>query len=210
MGEWKYSSVIVDLDTRRRWVVSFTSLPLYPQENLSYLSHGRLCRPERPSGRCGVQKNILTLPEIKRWHSGVQSIIIRSELSRLLSEMQVCLIVKVFFWRWIYIYVKCMTRSNGTEAVSSIRYSSCDIELPFSATMKLTSMINRINCILRLTAFCVTKFELYKYFVSRYLSSCFYLKHNVSETGVCLRLQAKPTQLAPIDRAIPCRWGPSE
>jgi hypothetical protein len=29
-------------------------------------------------------------------------------------------------------------------------------------------------------------------------------KHNVSETGVCLRLQAKPTQLGPIDRASPC------
>jgi hypothetical protein len=43
--------------------------------------------------------------------------------------------------------------------------------------------------------------------------SCFYLKHssvytriskhNVSETGVCLRLQVKPTQLGPIDRASP-------
>jgi hypothetical protein len=28
-----------------------------------------------------------------------------------------------------------------------------------------------------------------------------YLKRNVSETGFCLRLQAKPTQLGPIDRA---------
>jgi hypothetical protein len=29
----------------------------------------------------------------------------------------------------------------------------------------------------------------------------FYLKHNVSETGFCLRLQVKPTQLGPIDTA---------
>jgi hypothetical protein len=28
-------------------------------------------------------------------------------------------------------------------------------------------------------------------------------KHNVSETAFCLRLQAKPTQLDPIDREIP-------
>jgi hypothetical protein len=28
-------------------------------------------------------------------------------------------------------------------------------------------------------------------------------KHNVSETGFCLRLQVKPTQLGPIDRASP-------
>jgi hypothetical protein len=35
--------------------------------------------------------------------------------------------------------------------------------------------------------------------------SCVYLKtHNVSETGFCLRLQVKPTQLGPIDRASPC------
>jgi hypothetical protein len=40
-------------------------------------------------------------------------------------------------------------------------------------------------------------------------SSCLYLKHrpvyfpkhSVSETGFCLRLQAKPTQLGPIDKA---------
>jgi hypothetical protein len=28
-------------------------------------------------------------------------------------------------------------------------------------------------------------------------------KHNVSQTGFCLRLQVKPTQLGPIDRANP-------
>jgi hypothetical protein len=38
----------------------------------------------------------------------------------------------------------------------------------------------------------------------------YFSKHNVSETGFCLRLQVKPTQLGPIDRASPClvyiRW----
>jgi hypothetical protein len=51
----------------------------------------------------------------------------------------------------------------------------------------------------------------YKYYVfGRYPSSCLYLKtvlfifkHNVLETGFCLRLQVKPTQLSPIDRACP-------
>jgi hypothetical protein len=34
---------------------------------------------------------------------------------------------------------------------------------------------------------------------------CFiYLKHNVLETGFCLQLQIKPTQLGPIDSASPC------
>jgi hypothetical protein len=31
----------------------------------------------------------------------------------------------------------------------------------------------------------------------------FILKHNVSETGFCLRLQVEPTQLGPIDRISP-------
>jgi hypothetical protein len=53
---------------------------------------------------------------------------------------------------------------------------------------------------------------MYKYYVSgHYPSSRFYLKHhpvyilkhNVSETGFCLRLHVKPTQLGSIDRAGP-------
>jgi hypothetical protein len=32
MGEWRYSSTILDLDTRWSWVVSFTPRPLYPEE----------------------------------------------------------------------------------------------------------------------------------------------------------------------------------
>jgi hypothetical protein len=44
----------------------------------------------------------------------------------------------------------------------------------------------------------------HKYYVSgHYLSFCFYLKSNVSETGFCLHLQVKPTQLDTIDRASP-------
>jgi hypothetical protein len=35
--------------------------------------------------------------------------------------------------------------------------------------------------------------------------SCFYSKHSVSETGFCLRLQVKPTELGPVDSAGPYR-----
>jgi hypothetical protein len=31
MGEWSYSSTILDLGTRRKWMVKFTLRPLYPQ-----------------------------------------------------------------------------------------------------------------------------------------------------------------------------------
>jgi hypothetical protein len=30
MGEWRYTSIFLDLGSRRRWVVSFTPQPLYP------------------------------------------------------------------------------------------------------------------------------------------------------------------------------------
>jgi hypothetical protein len=44
----------------------------------------------------------------------------------------------------------------------------------------------------------------YKYCVSwHYPWSYFYLKCNVSETGLCLHLQVAPTQLGPISRASP-------
>jgi hypothetical protein len=50
----------------------------------------------------------------------------------------------------------------------------------------------------------------YKYYVfGHYPSSCLYLEcpvsisKHVSETGFCLRLKVKPTQLGPIDRASP-------
>jgi hypothetical protein len=34
----------------------------------------------------------------------------------------------------------------------------------------------------------------------------YFPEHNVSETGFCLRLQVKHTQLGPIDRANPYLW----
>jgi hypothetical protein len=33
MGEWRYSSTVLDIGTRWRWVVSFTPRPLYPRGN---------------------------------------------------------------------------------------------------------------------------------------------------------------------------------
>jgi hypothetical protein len=39
--------------------------------------------------------------------------------------------------------------------------------------------------------------------------SCVCLKHNVLETGLCLCLQVKPSQLGPIDRASPYVWTPA-
>jgi hypothetical protein len=37
----------------------------------------------------------------------------------------------------------------------------------------------------------------------------FSLKHNISETGLCLHLRVEPTQLCPIDEANLCLWTPA-
>jgi hypothetical protein len=63
--EWMYSSTILDLGTKWRWVVSFTSRPHYsrrkiPQHPLDRMVGG----PQVRSGRCGEQK-YLALPAIK-------------------------------------------------------------------------------------------------------------------------------------------------
>jgi hypothetical protein len=41
------------------------------------------------------------------------------------------------------------------------------------------------------------------YFSEHYPSSCFHSKHKVSDTGFCLHLQVKPTQLGPTNRDSP-------
>jgi hypothetical protein len=60
MGEWRYSSTVLDFDTR--WVVSFAPWPLYPRvKSPRYLLDMRLGGPQRRSGRCEENKNILPL-----------------------------------------------------------------------------------------------------------------------------------------------------
>jgi hypothetical protein len=57
MGEWRYSSISLDLGNRRRWVVSFTPRPRCPLGKIPrYLLGRRLDGPQSRSGRCGVEK----------------------------------------------------------------------------------------------------------------------------------------------------------
>jgi hypothetical protein len=59
MGEWRYSSNILDLGTRWRRVVSFTPRPLYPRgKSRQYLLDRRLGGSQSRSGRCGEEKNL--------------------------------------------------------------------------------------------------------------------------------------------------------
>jgi hypothetical protein len=61
-----YGSTILHLSTRWRWVVSFTPLQLYPRENNPWYALDRgLAGPQNRSGRCGDEKNLLSLPGIE-------------------------------------------------------------------------------------------------------------------------------------------------
>jgi hypothetical protein len=65
MREWRYSSIILDLGTRWRRMVSFTPLPLNPRGKGSrYPLDRRPARPQSRSGHCGEEKNLLSLPGI--------------------------------------------------------------------------------------------------------------------------------------------------
>jgi hypothetical protein len=66
MVKWKYSFTILDLGTRWRLVVTFTFRPLKPQgKSPSCPLERRLGGCRRQSGRCGVDKNLLSLPGIR-------------------------------------------------------------------------------------------------------------------------------------------------
>jgi hypothetical protein len=66
MGEWRYSSTILCLSSRWRWVISFTPQPLYPRgESSRYPLDRRLGRPQSRSGRRGEEKHF-ALPGIVR------------------------------------------------------------------------------------------------------------------------------------------------
>jgi hypothetical protein len=62
MGEWWYSSTLLGLGTRWRWVVNFTLLPLYSRGKSSrYPLDRRLSGPQIWSRLCGEVKNLALL-----------------------------------------------------------------------------------------------------------------------------------------------------
>jgi hypothetical protein len=67
MGEWRYSSTILDLGTRWRWVVSFTPRPLYPRLPLD----GNLGGPLNRCGSYGEERN---LAPAGNWTPAVQTV----------------------------------------------------------------------------------------------------------------------------------------
>jgi hypothetical protein len=90
MGEWRYSTTILDLGTRWRCVVN-----IIPRENPPWNSLGRrLSGPQNRSGYCGVKKNLLNLP-------GIDPLLSSSSLYRLSypgsSNMDITIKVMICF-----------------------------------------------------------------------------------------------------------------
>jgi hypothetical protein len=81
MRDWRYSSNIIDLDTR--WsVVRVTPRLLYSRGKCpKYPLHRRLGGPQSQSGPCGVKKNLLSLPRIEPWPVKHYPVIIPTKLS---------------------------------------------------------------------------------------------------------------------------------
>jgi hypothetical protein len=69
MGEWRYSSTILALGTRWRWVVSFMLLLLYPQGKSSWNPlDRRLDGPQNRSGCCEEKKISCPWQELNPGH----------------------------------------------------------------------------------------------------------------------------------------------
>jgi hypothetical protein len=79
IGEWRYSSIILDLGTRRTWVVSFTQVLLYPR----YPSERRLGGPQSRSKLYVEEKN--NLAPARNWNRAAspKPVVIPTELSKL-------------------------------------------------------------------------------------------------------------------------------
>jgi hypothetical protein len=65
MGERRYSSTILDLDSRWTRVVNFTPRPFYSEGKSARCPFDRLGGPQSHSGRYGEEKNLLFLQGIE-------------------------------------------------------------------------------------------------------------------------------------------------
>jgi hypothetical protein len=84
MAEWRYSSTILNLSARWRWVVSFTFLPLYLWGNSFWYPFNRsLVGPQRLSGRYREEEKPYPNRESKLGRPAVST---PTEISKLLLD----------------------------------------------------------------------------------------------------------------------------
>jgi hypothetical protein len=101
MGELRYSCIILDLGIRWRSMISFTPLPLYPQgKSPRYPLHDGLAGRQSQSGRCGVEKDCLSLPGIEPRPSIPLLVPIPTELPWLLTSTACIIIILLLTFRY--------------------------------------------------------------------------------------------------------------
>jgi hypothetical protein len=112
--------------------------------------------------------------------------------------------------KWDRLRISHVAKQNKLKFPTQQEFDEGKVCIPKYTVTKLQVEI-QLHAFLTLEEVVVIFIVRYKYYVyGHYPSSCLYLKqsclcfkHNVSETGFCLRLQVKPIQLGPIDRASP-------
>jgi hypothetical protein len=82
LGEWMYSSTILDLGTRKRQVINFMPLLLYLQGKSPCYSLDRGLGGFKPSLTTVGKRTLLPLLEMKSWPSRLWTVTISSELSQ--------------------------------------------------------------------------------------------------------------------------------
>jgi hypothetical protein len=89
MGEWRYSSTILDLGTIQRSVVSFMSQPLFPWgKSPQYLMDRKLVGPQSQYRHCRIEKNFFHCQELNPSHPAHS--ILLCQLSYPSSQWNVC------------------------------------------------------------------------------------------------------------------------
>lgn len=81
-------STILELGINWKRVIIFKSWPLYHRGKiLRYLLDGSMGGPMSRSVLCGIEKNVLLLPEIEPWMSSSKLVAIRTEIFQLLFQV---------------------------------------------------------------------------------------------------------------------------
>jgi hypothetical protein len=168
--------------------------------------------PQGRSGRCRVEMNLFPLPRIEPRPSSLYPVTVPTYV-RLKYIMRIEMEYSKFSLHHGLGYAAVLFMSSVTT--TCVLYRTRFYEMFYSQYSKVQKSSNSVyhSTVLQhsLLQFAGTECR-YKYYVfGHYPSSSLdlttpssvFLKHNISETGFCFRLEVKPTQLGPIDRASP-------
>jgi hypothetical protein len=148
LSPWRrMGSEIIDLGTKRMWVVRFTPRPLYHQrKSPRYPLYTRLGGPQNRSGRCGIERYQMPIPGIEPRPSRSQPVAIPTEILRLIIKLYIIVKVHiigesvVLFYCWgIMLYWQTDwrdTRHKSWELLLEITYTLHKVKIIIIRFMK--------------------------------------------------------------------------